>query len=111
MKIIAYILFALQLVSAAGHVMGNGFSYLLMVMFSGGLPGFIGFMLPTIAGILLLLIHSKREMKKHSISSDTLAEDPTAWVCAKCGTINMAKVNTCQGCGVSRQWTDSKKSK
>ena len=49
MKIIAYILFALQILSMAGHAMNGGIGYMLMVMFRGGIPGFIGFMLPTIA--------------------------------------------------------------
>jgi len=108
MKVIAYILFALQILSMAGNAMNGGFSYLLMVMFQGGLPGFIGYMLPTIVGILLLAINSKRQNKKNAITSNSLAGNPTAWSCAKCGTLNSGKVHTCQNCGVSKQWTKEK---
>lgn len=109
MKIVAYVLFILQILSAGGHVVNNGFPYLLMVMFGGGIPGFIGFMLPTIIGIILLVIHGKRQNKKNSVSSDQLANDPNAWACAKCGTPNMQHIQTCQKCGVSKAWSDAQK--
>lgn len=63
MKIIAYILFALQILSMVGNAMNGGIGYLFMVMFRGGIPGFIGFMLPTIVGIILLVIHNKRQSR------------------------------------------------
>ena len=78
MKIIAYILFALQILSMAGNAMNGGLGYMLMVMFRGGIPGFIGFMLPTIVGIILLVIHNKRQSRKNADTSDSHAGDPTA---------------------------------
>lgn len=108
MKIIAYILFALQILSMVGNAMNGGIGYLFMVMFRGGIPGFTGFMLPTIVGIILLVIRNKRQSRKNAVTSDSLAGDPTAWCCAKCGTLNSGKVHTCQGCGVSRQWPEDK---
>lgn len=108
MKIIAYILFALQILSMAGQAMHGGIGYMLMVMFRGGIPGFIGFMLPTIVGIILLVNHNKRQSRKNAGTSDSLAGDPTAWCCAKCGTLNSGKVQTCQSCGVSRQGSGDK---
>lgn len=108
MKIIAYILFILQAMSMAGHVMNGGVGYLFVVMFRGGIPGFIGFMLPTVLGIILLVIHNKRKSKKNAVTSDSLAGDPTAWCCTKCGTLNSGKVQTCQGCGIIRQQSGDK---
>ena len=104
MRIIAYILFALQILSMVGSAMNGGIG----VMFRGGIPGFIGFMLPTIVGIILLVIHNKRQSRKNAVTSDSLAGEPTAWCCAKCGTLNSGKVHTCQGCGVSRHWSGDK---
>lgn len=103
MKIIAYILFVLQVLSILGNTMNGGIGYALMVMFQGGIPGFIGYMLPTILGIILLVVHNKRQSRKNVATSDSPADDSTAWCCAKCGTLNSGKVHTCQGCGVSRQ--------
>ena len=108
MKIIAYILFALQILSMVGNAMNGGIGYLFMVMFQGGIPGFIGYMLPTIVGIILLAIRSKRQRKKNTVTSDSLAGDSTAWCCAKCGTLNSGKVHTCQGCGINRHWSGDK---
>lgn len=103
MKIIAYILFALQILSMVGNVANGGIGYLFMVMFRGGIPGFIGYMLPAIAGIILLVIHNKRQSRKNTVTSDSPAGDSTAWCCAKCGTLNSGKAHTCQGCGINRQ--------
>lgn len=104
MKIIAYILFALQILSMVGNAMNGGIGYLFMVMFQGGIPGFIGYMLPTVVGIILLIIRNKRQSKKKkTVTSNSLPSDSTAWCCAKCGTLNSGKVHTCQGCGFSRQ--------
>lgn len=103
MKIIAYILFALQILSMAGNAMNGGIGYLFMVMFQGGIPGFIGYMLPTIVGIVLLAIRSKRQSRKKTVASDSLASDNAAWCCSKCGTLNSGKVHTCQDCGTNRQ--------
>ena len=108
MKIIAYILFALQILSMVGSAMNGGIGYLFAVMFRGGIPGFIGFMLPTIVGIILLVIRNKRQSRKNAVTSDPPAGDPTPWCCAKCGTLNSGKVHTCQGCGVSRQGSGDK---
>lgn len=33
------------------------------------------------------------------------------WTCAKCGTSNRARIQTCQGCGVSKAWSDAKNAK
>ena len=27
------------------------------------------------------------------------------WTCSSCGTVNKARVQTCQGCGISKQWS------
>ena len=78
MRIIAYILFALQILSMVGNAMNGGIGYLFMVMFRGGIPGFIGFMLPTIVGIILLVTHNKRQSRKNADTSDSHAGDPTA---------------------------------
>lgn len=75
MKIIAYILFVLQVLSMAGHVMSGGMSNLVWIMFRGGIPGFIGFMLPAIVGIILLVIHNKRQHKKDAGTSDSFDGD------------------------------------
>ena len=33
------------------------------------------------------------------------------WTCSKCGTYNLGRVGTCQGCGVTRAWSDSRQRK
>lgn len=33
------------------------------------------------------------------------------WTCSKCGTRNKERVQTCQGCGVSKAWSDQKAAK
>ena len=35
----------------------------------------------------------------------------TNWTCPECGTYNSHRVHACQGCGVSRQWLESRRSK
>lgn len=38
-------------------------------------------------------------------------EEEKIWVCFKCGTSNMERIQTCQGCGVSKQWSEQKTAK
>lgn len=33
----------------------------------------------------------------------------TNWTCAECGTYNLGRVQNCQGCGVTRAWSDAQK--
>ena len=40
-----------------------------------------------------------------------VAEEEKRWTCAKCGTSNREHIQTCQGCGVSKQWSDAKAAK
>ena len=35
----------------------------------------------------------------------------TNWTCSQCGFYNLGRVQTCQGCGVTRAWSDSKRKK
>lgn len=35
----------------------------------------------------------------------------TNWTCSQCGTYNLARVNTCQGCGVTRVWSENHQKK
>lgn len=37
--------------------------------------------------------------------------DDDVWVCAKCKTANKMRVKSCQGCGVTKQWSDAKNAK
>lgn len=37
-----------------------------------------------------------------------VAEEEKCWTCAKCGFSNRERIQSCQGCGVSKQWSDAK---
>ena len=37
--------------------------------------------------------------------------EETFWVCSNCGTNNKERVSNCQGCGVSKQWSEQKAAK
>ena len=40
-----------------------------------------------------------------------VAAEEKRWTCAKCGTSNRERIQTCQGCGVSKSWSDAKNAK
>ena len=63
MKVIAYILFALQALSLYGNFSENGADF-LSVLFGSGLPYLLGYFLPAIIGVILLSKHSKKQEKK-----------------------------------------------
>ena len=111
MKIAAFILFGLQALSIFGSITSGQFFDILFGGFFYGVMGFsrtLGYFLPTIIGIVLLVRHEKKQNAKNCVSSEDLAKDPSiqVWVCAKCKTNNLMKVKTCQKCGVSKQWSD-----
>jgi len=51
-----------------------------------------------------------------SVKSDTAQEavveaEENRWTCSKCGASNREKIKTCQGCGVSKAWSDQQAAK
>lgn len=46
----------------------------------------------------------------HPSIEDTLypPAEPADWVCFSCGNSNFHRVNTCQRCGVTKHWSDTK---
>lgn len=40
-----------------------------------------------------------------------VAAEEKRWTCSKCGTSNRERIQTCQGCGVSKAWSDQKAAK
>lgn len=114
MKVVAIILFVLQIISLSGTISNGGLPMLLAnAMFFNGIYGFfsfVGYILPTIIGIILMACHNKKKRKKNTVSSAELAKNPNiqVWVCSKCGTANLMKVKNCQNCGVTKQWSDQR---
>ena len=113
MNYIAYILFILQIVSLYTTVANDrwGIFHVLSIYFFSGIPGFmyfLGQMLPTILGIILLVIHGKRKRKKNMVTDKDLEKNPTLeyWTCSNCGTRNRMKVSSCQKCDYSKVWSD-----
>ena len=97
MKIIAYILFILQILSFVGTSSNYGWvDHLDNLFFFNGLPGFmtfLGFMFPTWLGIILLVIRKKRQAKKDALKS-------VIFRCPICGGVNGGTPGQAQGCPV-----------
>lgn len=115
MNIIAYILFILQAISLYNTISTNRFGFwgVVTVFFDSGVPGFmyfLGQMLPTIIGIVLLILHGKRKRRKNTVTDKDLAKDPSLeyWTCCNCNTRNRMKVSYCQKCDYSKVWTDAR---
>ena len=47
------------------------------------------------------LLPRKPAVGQIAASSSTVSED---WTCTKCGTVNLGRIQSCQGCGISKQW-------
>lgn len=53
--------------------------------------------------------HIAESGSRASVSAKERAEnlDTDLWVCNKCKTMNKMRVHICQGCGVTKQWSDA----
>lgn len=60
MKVVAIILFVLQAIGLFGSISSGEISFMLAY---GGLAYWIGYFLPAIIGVILLVIHNKRKNK------------------------------------------------
>lgn len=91
MKVIAYILFGLQLFSLFGTIVGGEFTKLLMNMtFFNGVPGFcefLGYLVPTWLGIFFLNLASKQKAKKNVM-----------FFCPICQGVHEGPPGEAQGC-------------
>ena len=108
MNFIAYILFILQVLSIYGSISRSNFWIYCFDLFNSGVLYFIGHFLPTILGIVLLILHGKRKRKKNMVTDKDLEKNPTLeyWTCSNCGTRNRMKVSSCQKCDYSKVWSD-----
>lgn len=52
--------------------------------------------------------NQETEPKEDTNRNYTGAQAEPDWVCAKCKTVNRGRVQTCQGCGITKQWSMSK---
>lgn len=97
MKIIAYILFILQIVAFVGSSANYGWTdHFSNLFFFNGLPGFmefLGFLFPTWLGIVLLVLGDKRQAKKAALKN-------VIFYCPNCGGVNGGAPGQAQGCPV-----------
>ena len=98
MKIIAYILFALQLFSLFGTIVGGDFPDLMYnMLFFNGIPGFcefLGYLFPTWLGIFFLRRAAKKKAKNNVM-----------YFCPICQGVHEGAPGEAQGCPVCHRPT------
>ncbi len=109
MNIIAYILFALQVLSIVGGISENGPDFLIYMLVGRGFAYTLGYFSPTILGCVLLSKHGKNKRKKQTVTNKVLKENPgiAFWTCSKCKSRNYMDKHICPVCGVTKQWSDA----